>query len=48
MRSTKDRIRQALSFEIIGLIIVTPLFAWLFSHPSVCLTPNLTFKKNVQ
>ncbi|MBG21230.1 MAG: hypothetical protein CML31_14970 [Rhizobiales bacterium] len=33
MRSTKDRIRQALSFEIIGLIIVTPLFAWLFSHP---------------
>ncbi|TDH38700.1 PACE efflux transporter [Pseudohoeflea suaedae] len=33
MRSTKDRIRQALSFEIIGLIIVTPLFAWLFAHP---------------
>ena len=33
MRSTKDRIRQAVSFEIIGLVIVTPLFAWLFSHP---------------
>ncbi len=33
MRSTKDRIRQALSFEIIGLIVVTPLFAWAFSHP---------------
>ncbi|MAY61597.1 MAG: hypothetical protein CML29_05245 [Rhizobiales bacterium] len=33
MRTTKDRIRQALSFEIIGLVIVTPLFAWLFSRP---------------
>ena len=33
MRSTKDRIRQALSFEIIGLVVVTPLFAWAFSHP---------------
>lgn len=33
MRTTSDRIRQALSFEIIGLIIVTPLFAWVFSHP---------------
>ena len=32
MRSTSDRIRQALSFEIIGLLIVTPLFAWLFDH----------------
>lgn len=32
MRSTADRIRQALSFEIIGLLIVTPLFAWLFDH----------------
>ena len=32
MRSTADRIRQALSFEIIGLLIVTPLFAWLFGH----------------
>lgn len=33
MRTTSDRIRQALSFEIIGLIVVTPLFAWAFSHP---------------
>lgn len=32
MRSTADRIRQALSFEIIGLLIVTPLFAWVFDH----------------
>ncbi|MCR8828204.1 PACE efflux transporter [Pseudosulfitobacter koreensis] len=32
MRSTADRIRQALSFELIGLLIVTPLFAWLFDH----------------
>ncbi len=33
MRSTADRIRQAVSFEIIGLLIVTPLFAWVFGHP---------------
>lgn len=33
MRSTADRIRQAVSFEVIGLLIVTPLFAWLFKHP---------------
>jgi len=33
MRSTPDRIRQAVSFEVIGLAIVTPLFAWLFDHP---------------
>lgn len=33
MRTTADRIRQALSFEIIGVLIVTPLFAWLFDHP---------------
>ncbi|MGX9857122.1 PACE efflux transporter (plasmid) [Limimaricola variabilis] len=33
MRSTADRIRQAISFEIIGLLIVTPLFAWAFGHP---------------
>ncbi len=32
MRSTFDRIRQALSFEV-GLLIVTPLFAWAFDHP---------------
>lgn len=33
MRSTADRIRQAVSFEIIGIGIVTPLFAWAFDHP---------------
>ncbi len=32
MRSTADRIRQALSFEFIGILIVTPLFAWVFNH----------------
>jgi uncharacterized membrane protein len=32
MRTTLDRIRQALSFEAIGLLIVTPLFAWIFDH----------------
>ena len=32
MCTTTDRIRQALSFEIIGLLIVTPLFAWIFNH----------------
>ncbi len=30
MRSTKDRIRHAVSFEIIGLVLVTPLGAWAF------------------
>jgi uncharacterized membrane protein len=33
MRSTADRIRYALSFEIIGLALVTPLGAWLFAMP---------------
>lgn len=33
MRSTTDRIRQAISFELIGILIVTPLFAWGFNHP---------------
>ncbi|QBM17939.1 hypothetical protein MARI_20620 [Marinobacter sp. JH2] len=30
MRTTKDRIRQALSFEVIGLLISTPLAAFVF------------------
>lgn len=30
MRSIRDRIRHALSFEIIGLAIVTPLGTWAF------------------
>lgn len=33
MRTTLDRIRHALSFEIIGLLISTPLAAWVFHHP---------------
>ncbi|MDF3382388.1 MULTISPECIES: PACE efflux transporter [Sulfitobacter] len=33
MRSTADRIRHALSFEIIALLIVTPASAWLFDKP---------------
>jgi uncharacterized membrane protein len=33
MRTTRDRIRHALSFEIIGLLLVTPLGAWAFSTP---------------
>jgi len=33
VRTTTDRIRQALAFETLGILIVTPLFAWLFAHP---------------
>lgn len=33
MRTTKDRIRHAVSFEIIALFIVTPLGSWAFSIP---------------
>lgn len=33
MRSTSDRIRHAVSFEIIGLAIVTPLGNWAFGMP---------------
>ncbi|QDU82037.1 Bacterial Transmembrane Pair family protein [Polystyrenella longa] len=33
MRDTKDRIRHAILFEIIGLLIVTPLGAWAFEMP---------------
>lgn len=33
MRSFGDRIRHALSFEIIGLLLVTPLGAWAFHMP---------------
>ena len=33
MRTTPDRIRHAVSFEIIGLILVTPLGAVLFGEP---------------
>lgn len=33
MRTTKDRIRHALSFEIIALFLVIPLGAWIFGRP---------------
>lgn len=33
MRSAKDRIRHALSFEVIGLMMVTPLGAYVFHMP---------------
>ncbi|MEX0971029.1 MAG: PACE efflux transporter [Paracoccaceae bacterium] len=33
MRKTADRIRHAISFEIIGLVLVTPLGAWAFDLP---------------
>ncbi|MGV8938993.1 MAG: PACE efflux transporter [Allorhizobium sp.] len=33
MRSTRDRIRHALSFELIGLALVIPLGAWIFDLP---------------
>ncbi|WDR01219.1 PACE efflux transporter [Devosia algicola] len=33
MRTTSDRIRHALSFEIIGLLLVTPLGAVVFAKP---------------
>ena len=33
MRSTPDRIRHALSFEVIGILLVTPLGALAFGHP---------------
>ncbi|MBW8301935.1 MAG: PACE efflux transporter [Hydrogenophaga sp.] len=33
MRSTSDRIRHAVSFEILALFLVTPLGAWVFSLP---------------
>lgn len=33
MRTTSDRIRHAISFEILGLLLVTPLGAFVFHHP---------------
>ena len=33
MRTTSDRIRHALSFELIGILIATPLGALLFDKP---------------
>ncbi len=33
MRATKDRIRHAISFEVIALLIVAPAGAWAFDKP---------------
>jgi uncharacterized membrane protein len=33
MRTTRDRIRHAISFELVGLALVTPLGAWVFGMP---------------
>ncbi|OAN70517.1 hypothetical protein A8B83_13635 [Rhodobacteraceae bacterium EhC02] len=33
MRRTADRIRHAISFELIALAIITPLGAWVFGTP---------------
>ena len=33
MRNTRDRIRHATSFELIALIMITPLGAWAFDEP---------------
>lgn len=33
MRTTRDRIRHAISFEVIGLVLVTPLGAWAYGMP---------------
>lgn len=33
MRSFWDRVRHALSFEVIGLLLVVPLAAWIFHMP---------------
>lgn len=33
MRTVKDRIRHAVSFEIIGLLLIIPLGTWLFAQP---------------
>ncbi|HQU67946.1 MAG TPA: PACE efflux transporter [Albidovulum sp.] len=33
MRTTSDRIRHAISFEVIGLILITPLGALAFDKP---------------
>jgi len=33
MRTTNDRIRHAISFEVIALVIITPLAGWVFGLP---------------
>lgn len=33
MRTVKDRVRHAISFELIGLMLIIPLGTWLFDKP---------------
>ncbi len=33
MRSTSDRVRHAISFELGGLVLISPLGAWVFGMP---------------
>ncbi len=33
MRTTRDRIRHAISFEVVALAMITPLGAWVFGLP---------------
>lgn len=33
MRTVKDRIRHAISFELIGIVLVILLGTWLFDKP---------------
>ncbi|HQR05079.1 MAG: PACE efflux transporter [Proteobacteria bacterium] len=33
LRSFADRARQVVLFEILGLILITPLFSWASGHP---------------
>lgn len=39
MRTTKDRIRHTLGFEIIGLLIFVPLASWLFGYDLQLMAP---------
>lgn len=32
MRTTADRIRHTIGFEVLGLALLTPLASWLFDH----------------
>jgi uncharacterized membrane protein len=38
MRSTRDRVRHAISFELGGLALVSPLGAWAFDLPMADIT----------
>ena len=34
MRTTTDRLRHAISFELIGLVLVIPIVSWMFNMPA--------------